>query len=348
MREIRDVSSMTAGAGHAAGQGAPHPHVTAVLVTYNRAGLLEQCLADLSRVAPAPDRLVIIDNASTDDTADVVTRATTSLSLPEVRYIQLAENTGGSGGYYEGVRRALREGTDFVWLMDDDVELLPSSLGSLMAWTHRYDVVQGMRYDYDGGHFTWQPMLTRWSYVPTLRGPGFGIDGSASINSGTFEGMLVRASVFEVIGLPDPRFFIVWDDSVFGWLADTAGLRVGYVAEYTLRRRREPTRIQVAGRQVNSSSARHRYYVVRNRGLVKNYARARGRYRAAPFLAGTAVIVVKEVLRLVGSGSVAEGVADVVRGVRAARDISRDEAWRPMPPWPADRDRPIAASQRPD
>lgn len=334
------------GAGRTARQSEESPHVTAVLVTYNRAALLKECLRDLSRVERAPDRLIIIDNASTDETAGVVAWATESLPLPELRYVPLVKNTGGSGGYFEGVRRALREGTDFVWLMDDDVELLPSSLSSLLAWVDRYDVIQGMRYDYDGGHFTWQSRLTRWSFVPTLRGPSFGPDGATPINSGTFEGMLVAASVFEVVGLPDPRFFIVWDDSVFGWLADATGLRVGYVSEYTLRRRREPVRVQVAGRRVNTSSARHRFYVVRNRGIVERYARAHGRYRAVPFQLGTAVIVAKEALRMLGSGNMRDGVADVIRGLRAAREIARDHTWEPMAPWPADRDRPIAARQR--
>jgi hypothetical protein len=37
------------------------------------------------------------------------------------------------------------------------------------------------------------------------------------MNSGCFEGMFIHRDVVARLGLPDPRFFIYWDDSVYGW-----------------------------------------------------------------------------------------------------------------------------------
>ncbi len=51
------------------------PRVTVLIATFNRAGLLDDCLTHLGRQRFATgDELIVVDNASTDDTAAVVAR----------------------------------------------------------------------------------------------------------------------------------------------------------------------------------------------------------------------------------------------------------------------------------
>ncbi len=49
--------------------------VTAVVVTYNRAALLAECLDAIAAQTHRPSRVVVVDNASTDDTADAARRS---------------------------------------------------------------------------------------------------------------------------------------------------------------------------------------------------------------------------------------------------------------------------------
>ena len=69
----------------------------AVVVTYNRADFLQNLLDSFSRLTTRPDRIVVVDNASSDHTADVVSRAMAG-GLP-IQYERLSANVGGSGGF---------------------------------------------------------------------------------------------------------------------------------------------------------------------------------------------------------------------------------------------------------
>ena len=67
--------------------------VAAVVVTYNRRELLEQALDALEAQTRRPDHLIVIDNASTDSTAEYLAERTFGI---ETTVRRLAENTGGA------------------------------------------------------------------------------------------------------------------------------------------------------------------------------------------------------------------------------------------------------------
>ena len=91
----------------------------AVVVTYNRKALLKECLdAILSQSHPV-ERIILIDNASTDGTEEML-RTAGLLQDARMRYVRMETNTGGSGGFCEGLRIGRDCGCDWLWLMDDD------------------------------------------------------------------------------------------------------------------------------------------------------------------------------------------------------------------------------------
>jgi len=94
---------------------APRPRVCAVVVTFNRPQLLRRCLEGLRAQTRLPDAVLVVDNASTDDTRGVVRK-----EFPECELLELPENVGGSGGFHAGVQRAYKQGFEWLWLMDDD------------------------------------------------------------------------------------------------------------------------------------------------------------------------------------------------------------------------------------
>ncbi|MER3603731.1 MAG: hypothetical protein C4298_08345, partial [Thermus sp.] len=85
--------------------------VCAVVVTYNRKELLRECLETLRGQTRKVDHILVVDNASTDGTEEVL-RA----EFPEVEVLRLPENQGSSGGFHEGMKRAYEEGFDWLWL----------------------------------------------------------------------------------------------------------------------------------------------------------------------------------------------------------------------------------------
>ncbi len=102
--------------------------IWAVVVTWNRRALLEQCLQALMAQTRACDRVLVVDNASDDGTAERLAAWGARITV-----LRLDRNTGGAGGFSAGVRAAVEGGADRVWLMDDDVLPDPQALERLLA-----------------------------------------------------------------------------------------------------------------------------------------------------------------------------------------------------------------------
>ncbi len=303
---------------------------TIVIVTYNRSHLLTGLLDSIVRMDPKPGRVVIIDNASSDDTTDVVDSFRPRLGT-EIVYRRLETNTGGSGGFSEGMRTAYELGSEWFWMMDDDVEVLPDGLARMGAWAPRFKSIQGRRYDYDGSAFYWQYRIAERMAIPIPFAPaGFDATGFKPMNSGCFEGMFIHRSIVKEIGLPDPRFFIYWDDQMYGWLASRKTQAV-IVDEFVLRRTREIKQWDMGIRHMNASSNAYRYYIMRNRAYLKQYYRRHEVYNPVLFGLGTTMTFAKELIRLFFVERTVRGTSNLFRGLRDGGKIGRDRSWRPMP-----------------
>lgn len=306
--------------------------IAIAIVTFNRSAFLAELLQSAAAMTTPAWRIVVVDNASTDDTQQVLADAQAWFPDGVLVNRLLETNTGGSGGFSEGTRVALELGADWVWLMDDDVEIIPDALERFAPWMERFGCIHGRRYDFDGSPFYWQAKFNQFLGVPLPYSvKDFDRGGYAVTNSGTFEGMLVSADVVRLIGLPDPRFFISWDDAAYAWLA-AQHTTVVYVDEFVLKRKREQQQVNLGIRHLNDGSPLFRFHVIRNRAYVGKYFREYGKLNRLGFGLGTALTLAKEVFRLVVVQHTLKGVGDLVRGFRANRAIWRDDTWRPMDP----------------
>ncbi|MET1087249.1 MAG: glycosyltransferase [Arthrobacter sp.] len=305
----------------------------AVVVTYNRADFLRNLLESFARLDTAPARILVVDNASSDHTSDVAAQAAAG-GLP-IQYERLEQNIGGAGGFSRGVELALESGAEWLWLMDDDVEVLPGAVEALEKFTPDYSCVIGRRYDANGKPFFWQHHFVEalGIFLPVSRDV-FRDSDVFRTNVGNFEGMLVNASVARSIGLPDPRFFITWDDLIYGWLASQK-TPVVYVNAFVIKKVRAQRQVDLGLRHLNDSSDLSRRYVMRNRGHVAHYLRAHGKFNRAGFAAGTALTFLKELIRLVLVERTLKGVGALWQGWRESRNILADADWKPMPSLPA-------------
>ncbi len=184
--------------------------VAAVVVTYNRKALLQQCLDALQEQTHPLAEIIVVDNASTDGTRAMVREA-----YPEVDLLALEENRGGAGGFHAGMRRAMEREVDWIWVMDDDAEPVSDALEQLFApgLHHNEDTVAltslkmfpdgRPQYDQTGWY---QPLKMEIVAVKPAK------DSITEIKYGSFVGLLVRKQVVRQVGLPDPGFFIWYDD----------------------------------------------------------------------------------------------------------------------------------------
>ena len=322
-----------------------------VIVTFKRQGLLAGLLESVLSLTVAPWRIVVIDNENSPETSRIVgdyARRFDELwglttddpdaqgGVSRTLYVGMETNTGGSGGFSEGVRRAYELGAEWFWVMDDDVAVEPQGLEVLARWSDEAQAVMGLRKDFDGGHFFWQyrfwPRLA--VYNPLSRDSWRPGERFKLANALCFEGGFFSRGVVEKIGAPDPRFFIYFDDALYGYLASKV-TPVYYVPEYVLSRRREVANQAVGSvRQLNSTSDMTRYYITRNRGYLARYARLHGEYNPAGFALGTLLTFAKELIRLlaVDREHLGSGMRRLWAGQRDARKILHDKTWEPMPP----------------
>lgn len=202
--------------------------VCAVVVTYNRKDLLRKCLQSLLQQTRPLDCILIVDNASTDGTREILER-----EFPNLSRLPLKTNTGGAGGFKAGMEWAYREGYEWIWVMDDDIELVPECLETMLSWQHVGDVIQ-VRKQMPWGPLIWEAIwdASAASAITYIRDLSFANGKKwTAVQYCNFEGALIRRIVIERAGLPDERYFMVNDDTIYGYIASlyTSVIYVDYI-----------------------------------------------------------------------------------------------------------------------
>jgi rhamnopyranosyl-N-acetylglucosaminyl-diphospho-decaprenol beta-1,3/1,4-galactofuranosyltransferase len=292
----------------------PHETVAVVVVTYNRAALLTRMLAGLAALDTKPDAVIVVDNASTDHTATVLAGAATSWGDLPLQVIRPEENLGGAGGFHAAVSAAFDQGYDRIWLMDDDVVPAADCLDVLMAVDE--DCLMAVRED-TSGRLVEKAAVTfdlrnplrlrpKTAMVETTYGTRDEMPELVEIQNVAFEGFLVRRTVVERIGLPDPSFFIFYDDVDFALRARRAGYRIWAVRDAVLVR-------QLDFDQQHDLSGWKGYYMYRNLFVVHLRYGENALVRAKPWLIAAGVVVLSPL-----RGGRAEA-SNVRRALRDAR-----------------------------
>jgi GT2 family glycosyltransferase len=104
------------------------PSVHAVVVNWNGAEVLRPCLRTLFDSRYPRLSVLVVDNASTDGSQELVRS-----EFPEARLIANAENEGFAAGANAGIERVIADGGDYVLLMNNDTEIDPDAVARLVA-----------------------------------------------------------------------------------------------------------------------------------------------------------------------------------------------------------------------
>ncbi|MDR6988891.1 GT2 family glycosyltransferase [Paenarthrobacter nitroguajacolicus] len=192
--------------------------VVAVVVTYNRRELLQTTLAGIAAGSRVPDAVVVVDNASTDGTAEYLRRYDGPLATDVVT---LNANVGGAGGFVVGMERALLDHrADHVWIMDDDTEPQPGTLAEALDVSNAYLQETGDEPAFIASRVVWTDgrdhpmnrMRPRMGASEEARNAAARV-GATQIRSASFVSVLIRAEEIRKYGLPIADYFI-WNDDL--------------------------------------------------------------------------------------------------------------------------------------
>lgn len=226
--------------GEEDGRPTSGPLVAIVTVTYNSGSVLPEFLASLSNQTFRDWMLVVIDNASVDQSRGLLE----SWADNRLHLICNDSNRGFAAASNQGFAHATQSSTPWVLVLNNDTAFQPNFLERLMLRAARGDAqVIAPRvtyYDdmsrnwYAGGHFS-----AAWGFRATLEGEGEVDDPSSpperwvSFAPGCCK--LIRTDLIRAQGAFDEAYFVYWEDTDLCWRWKQAGTRILYVREPAIR-----------------------------------------------------------------------------------------------------------------
>ena len=185
--------------------------VAAVVVTYNRIELLKECLNAL-KVQSYPCDILVVDNASIDGTGEYIKAIKNKCD--NIYYKNTGANIGGAGGFNFGMRWAVEEGYEYVWVMDDDCLPYSDALQKLVK-------ADGML----KGNYGWLSSIVLWKDGELCpmniqrKNPYKAISSSQNkivkAEMASFVSLFIKSKKVIEYGLPIKEFFIWTDDWEF-------------------------------------------------------------------------------------------------------------------------------------
>lgn len=185
--------------------------VVAVIPTFNRSAQLGECLRALASQTRRPDAAIVIDNASSEPIKEAIEQG--RYPIP-VGYVRIDSNTGSAGGFATGVKAAIADGADWVWIQDNDGVAHPDSLERLLeAAASQPDaaLLAPQVYDEEGGvQGQHRGRYVRGHTLPA--GEETYSRATVAVDYASYIGILVHADAIAAAGGPDPRLFLWVDD----------------------------------------------------------------------------------------------------------------------------------------
>lgn len=237
------------------------PKVAIIVLSYNGLDLTRQCLDSL-RTSDYPNaQLWVVDNASTDGTPGAIKK-----DYPEVQLAALPENRGYAGGNNRGMRLALEQGADLVFLLNNDTRLYPDCVSNLVRALERHPragLLGPMVYTWEGQIISSAGGHVVWRQADAVNA------GMAEVDRGQYAerqvefvngcGLLARRAAIEQVGMLDERFFMYWEETDWAMRMREAGWEVWFEPVARMRHK--------APIQHQELSPTTLYYVTRNRLL---------------------------------------------------------------------------------
>jgi len=162
-------------------------------------------------------RIVIVDNSSTDGSCEIL-----QLRFPGITIIRNSENLGFAGGNNVGIRYALENGAEYIWLLNNDTTVAPDALSHLLSAAA--EMKQGGIF---GGKILFSDTpgiinsaggrINRITGQPSLTGYGERDDGrfdeTREVETVSGCSFFIRSETVRNTGLMDERFFLYFEET---------------------------------------------------------------------------------------------------------------------------------------
>lgn len=206
------------------------PLVFIIVLNWNSKDDTLECLKSLDHLNYPNYRVLVVDNGSTDGTEEAVRS-----SFPPVTVIQTGRNLGYAGGNNVGIKLALSQGADYVWLLNNDTVVDTKSLTALIEVAEAdpsIAFVGSKIYFYEKPNVIWCVGGT----IDLAAGartdhPGIGqedlgqFDRNVDVGYVTGCSLLARKNVISTLGLLPEEYFLYFEETDWNIAAQRKGFR---------------------------------------------------------------------------------------------------------------------------
>jgi GT2 family glycosyltransferase len=193
------------------------PKVTIITLNWNRKDDTVDCVKSLLKLDYPDYEIVVVDNGSTDGSAETFRE-----TFPNITLIENKKNLGYALGFNTGIKYALEQNVKYVLILNNDLVIDENALKSLVTVAEsdsRIGFVSGKVYDY------YEPnKLQSIGRIINLNVGSMRIIGGGEIDHGQYNEIreykflddvfwLVRTEVFKKVGMYDPNFFLQFEET---------------------------------------------------------------------------------------------------------------------------------------
>jgi GT2 family glycosyltransferase len=206
------------------GIGSKAVNVAAVVLNWNAWRDTIVCVESLLHSQRIPDRIVICANGSSDESAERLLEWTNaSSSAVPIAFVPLPCNLGYAGGNNIGIEYAMRDGADFIWILNNDTVVDPLALGHMIDVAASNDTIgivgsKLLRFDapdtiqaLGGGYIL--PVLCHDTQLGAGKHTAFAGSRPIKLDHVIGASLLVRAETIRDVGLIDESYFLYREET---------------------------------------------------------------------------------------------------------------------------------------
>jgi GT2 family glycosyltransferase len=177
------------------------------------------CLASLQKQSYPNFHVLVVDNDSTDKSAERIAEA-----MPKIELIQSGFNLGFGGGCNVGIRRAMLRKADYVWLINSDATADIDALGALVKIADANPAIASVGSVLFEANSTGKVQLWGGGKVRLWSGQCRHQVDPTELDFISGASLLLRCAALDEVGLFDEsHFFMYWEDTDLGFRLRKAG-----------------------------------------------------------------------------------------------------------------------------
>lgn len=248
--------------------------VTIVIPHFSGEEILRRCLAALRATSYSSFNVIVVDNASTDRSIEMV-----EFDFPEVQVVRSPYNLGYAGGCNLGIRSGR---SPYIVLLNDDAVVTPDWLGPLIQIMESSEIIAAVQpkilslldrqmFDYCGAAGGEMDVFgypfARGRVFQTIERDEGQYDRAGAVFWASGAAVMLRRSVLEQVGLFDDYFFAHMEEIDLNWRMQKAGYRIAVEPKSIVYHQTGGTLAQESYRKMQLNQRNNLIMILKNYGI---------------------------------------------------------------------------------